>query len=65
MKLEDWFDNNNLEHLKALEHLNDNGAWPIGFLPDDVEIEPLSSTFIFLRLGKEYLDFKIEALEQE
>lgn len=65
MKIEDWFDINNLEHLRAFEHLNKTGAWPVGFLPEDIEIDSLSSMRIFQILGLEFLDFKIEALEQE
>lgn len=65
MKIEEWIDFNNLEHLRALEHLNKTGAWPVGFLPEDMEISSLSSIVIFQMLGLEYLDFKIEALEQE
>lgn len=65
MKIEDWFDTNNLEHLRAFEHLNKTGAWPVGFLPEDIEIDSLSSMRILQRLGMEYLNFKIEALEQE
>ena len=65
MKIEDWFDTNNLEHLKALEHLNKNGAWPVGFLPEDIEINPMASVLILTKLGVEYIDLKIEALEQK
>ena len=31
-----WFDPNNLDHLKAFDHLNKKGVWPHGFLPDDL-----------------------------
>ena len=65
MKIEEWFDTNNLEHMRAFKHLNKTGTWPIDFLPDDIEIDSLSSMRIFQILGLEFLDFKIEALEQE
>ncbi len=65
MKLEDWFDINNITHLEAFSHLIEEGAWPKNFLPKYIEINPLISVIIYQRLGSEYLDLKIEALEQE
>lgn len=65
MMIDDWFDINNLEHLRAFEHLTKVGSWPIDFLPDDIELDPMVSIVIFQALGMEYLDLKIEALEQE
>ena len=65
MKIEDWIDTNDLEHLRAIEHLNRTGTGPVDFLPDGIEINPMASIMILAKLGIEYIDLKIEALEQE
>ena len=31
MKIEDWFDPKNLDHLRAYNHLRNYGEWPDGF----------------------------------
>ena len=65
MKIEDWIDTNDLEHLRAIEHLNRTGTWPVDFLPEDIEINPMASIMILAKIGIEFIDLKIEALEQE
>jgi hypothetical protein len=36
--LNDFFDPYNKEHLIAYRHLQEEGCFPAGFVPDDVEI---------------------------
>lgn len=37
MKIDEWFDPHNIDHLKAYNHLRNYGEWPRDFLPDDLE----------------------------
>jgi len=37
MNITEWFDPYNVEHVIAYKYLRDNGVWPGGFLPADVE----------------------------
>ena len=32
----DWFDPENMDHLKAYLHLQKTGTWPEGFIPDNI-----------------------------
>jgi len=38
VNFDDWFDPYNMEHVSAYRHLERNGTWPEGFIPDDVEV---------------------------
>ena len=37
MKLDDWFNQHDLEHLSAYKQLCEAGAWPKGFIPQTLE----------------------------
>lgn len=37
MKITDFFDPYNMEHIKAYNHLTTYGFWQEGFLPEDIE----------------------------
>jgi hypothetical protein len=39
MKIIDFFDPYNFDHLQAYRHLEEHGQWPQGFLPDDIELD--------------------------
>ena len=66
IKFDDWFDINDLKHLKALEYHHQYGKWPDNFIPDfiDVNISDMSSEKYLIKIGLELLDLKIESLEQ-
>lgn len=38
MTITEWFDPYNKDHVRAYRHLEKNGAWPVGFVPDDVTV---------------------------
>jgi len=40
MTLKEFFNPYSVEHLKAYRHLEKTGMWPVGFVPEDVDIEP-------------------------
>lgn len=54
-KIEDWFDVNNIEHLKAYKHLMGNGYWEEGFIPENVTVEPMSTIGIMNKLSEAYI----------
>ena len=39
MKIQDWFDVKNPEHIEAFSHLEETGTWPVGFIPKNVNID--------------------------
>ena len=66
MNIVDWFDPDNIEHLKAYRHLQNFGLWPGGFLPDDIEIPSLWSTLIKNKIVEFFIDEMLgEELWQE
>ncbi len=60
MLMSDWFDPQNVEHLKAYKHLCKTGTWPAHFLPNNIEIKPLCSTLIRSKLADEWVKHKLE-----
>jgi hypothetical protein len=62
MDLYDYFDVNNIEHLKAYRYLQNNGSWPKDFfanLPFSIEIGPHWNTLIKSKLADAYVDLKL------
>lgn len=39
MKIEDWFDPHNENHIEAYQYLCQTGTWPEGFIPEDVQCD--------------------------
>jgi hypothetical protein len=39
MKFLDFFNPLDIDHLRAYNHLQKNGTWPKGFIPEDVEMD--------------------------
>ena len=60
MKILDWFDITNIEHLKAWMHLEDVGIWPIDFIPDNVEFDQYWQMVLASRMSEQYVKEKIE-----
>ena len=52
----DWFDVSNEEHLDAYRHLQRSGAWPEGFLPENVTQSPFWHMEILSKLANAYLN---------
>lgn len=59
MKISEYFDPENIDHLKAWNHLSMKGAWPVGFLPDDIEIEPMWAYVVSFKMAKVYVKEKL------
>jgi hypothetical protein len=37
MRIEEWFDIYNPDHLRAYRHLETTGMWPEGFIPENIK----------------------------
>jgi len=59
MTILDWFDMDNIEHLKAYKHLQDTGTWPKGFIPEDNEFVLLQTITLANRLADRYVEEKL------
>jgi hypothetical protein len=51
MKLIDFFDPLNIDHLRAYQHLQKTGTWPKGFIPDNMEFDSLWYTMIQTKMA--------------
>ena len=65
MTLLDWFDPDNIEHLKAYKHLQETGIWPEGFIPEDNEFVSLQTTILANRLADRFIEEKLSQLYYE
>lgn len=59
MKITDFFDVNNKEHLKAYRHLSKTGAWPKGFIPPEVEFTQVWHMTLMHKMAESYLEIKL------
>ncbi len=57
IKLEDWFDPYNHEHMKAYEKLCNSGCWPEKFIPKHVYTCYLSTISIHVKIAQAWKDF--------
>ena len=60
MKINDWFDPYDREHLEAYKHLNDTGCWPEGFVPEDMEYPPAHQILIAGKLAACWVYHRLE-----
>jgi hypothetical protein len=37
MHIAQYFDPHDVDHVKAYQHLQEDGSWPEGFIPEDVK----------------------------
>ena len=60
MTILDWFDIDNIEHLKAYKHLRATGCWPKDFLPKDITtFESMWISRLSDRLADRYVEEKL------
>lgn len=59
MTILDWFEVENIEHLKAYRHLQDTGSWPKDFIPKNNEFVSLQTTILANRLADRYVEEKL------
>ena len=55
-----WFDPNNLDHIRAYNHLSIYGVWPVGFMPEDMFIENNWQMMIAFKLAQAWVGFKLD-----
>ena len=60
MKIEDWFDPENIEHVKAYDELQQRGIWPKGFLPEDIEMGNCWQVLLMSKLADKYIESKLK-----
>ena len=56
MKITDWFDPTVIEHIKAYHHLQLNGFWPNGFLPNGIEMPSRWQVTIQAKIANQWIN---------
>lgn len=56
MNIIEFFDEDDINHLKAYKHLLDTGMWPKGFVPEGTEFPPVWQILIANTLANAWLD---------
>ena len=59
MKIEEWFDVYDYDHLMAWQEVNRTGAWPEGFIPDDVEMTNNWQVLLMSNMADAWLTCKV------
>ena len=52
----EWFDVNNIEHIKAYKHLSQTGFWPEGFITDDKTLPCFWQSILSHKLAQAWID---------
>jgi hypothetical protein len=52
MNIVEFFDPYNIEHIRAYRHLQEQGMWPVGFIPENVKKSPVPSGWTILMVNK-------------
>ena len=52
----EWFDPTNKDHVKALITLNKTGVFPVGFIPDNVDMDTHWTVSMFGKIAVAYVD---------
>lgn len=64
MKIIDYFDPTNIEHIEAYVYLEDTGQWPEGFVPDGMEFPNLWQVTLANKLASKWIEHMFNS-EQE
>ena len=56
MNLLDWFDPDNIEHLKAYAELEKTGIWPVGFIPEGIKFPSIWHVTLNSILASKYVE---------
>jgi hypothetical protein len=54
-----WFNPENVTHVRAYKHLQVEGQWPLGFIPDDTHFPVNWQIFIAGRMADLYMNWKL------
>ena len=55
----DWFDPNNMDHMRAYKHLQKTGVWPSDFVPKNVEMNSNWCTLISYKIADAWCKEKL------
>ena len=55
----EWFDPDDIDHLHAYHILQQTGAWPEGFIPEGIWIEPGWQATLAFKLANKWIDHKV------
>ena len=55
----EWFDPDNIKHIKAYFHLQNTGAWPEGFVPIDRHMEMGWQAILAFKLANKWIEMKL------
>jgi len=55
----EWFDPNNIEHLRAYKHLQNAGAWPEGFKPGNIYMESFWQIMLAGKIANAWIEYKL------
>ena len=55
----EWFDPNNINHIKAYSHLQKTGFWPTGFTPENIYIENGWQTILAFKIANMWIKYKL------
>jgi len=58
MSIIDFFDADNVLHLKAWSYFNETGFWPINFLPQGVEYPAVWRFILLQKIAKKWISYK-------
>jgi len=56
MKIEEFFNPYNMEHIKAYKNLITYGFWPVGFLPEDIEYSATWQAIIAFKMTSAWVE---------
>jgi len=63
MRIDQFFNESNVEHLRAYRHLSKTGIWPEGFLPEDIEFFPSWQMALMAKMAECWISLVLADLE--
>jgi hypothetical protein len=61
----EWFDVNNIDHIRAYVHLRITGMWPEGFIPDNVEMGSIWQVDLMQKMAEEWMIHMLRIANKE
>ena len=55
----EWFNPEDIEHLRAYRILQKTGSWPVDFVPESIWIEPGWQAILAFQLANKWIDYKV------
>jgi len=56
MMISEWFDPQNIKHIRAYDHLQRTGIWPPKFIPDTIKYDPHWRFMLMSDMVEMYID---------